>query len=149
MLILPLTVAFAIFPGVMVPQLGFYSRPRQTVAMESDPGPSPAHLARFIRAVAVLALPAADQGIWLGSSDLDKSLVDEIALEFDDGYRLVPQFIARAWLPETATEPLEKLDRLLVELSGPSGPWRLEDLHGDRRWQQVRVAALQALVSIR
>lgn len=58
--------------------------------------PSPIFVAAFVRSVAVLALEADAQIGWLEEKGLP--LVDELALEFDDGFRLVPVFVERGLL---------------------------------------------------
>jgi hypothetical protein len=116
--------------------------------MDAEPDLSPAHLARFVRAVAVLALPADGQETWLRSLDPANPPIDEIALEFDDGYRLVPQFIDRGWLPSKSAMPLGTLDALLSQMSGPAGPWSLEALRDDPQWQEVRESSQQVLTVI-
>jgi hypothetical protein len=80
--------------------------------------PHPSHLAAFIRAVAVLALPATDQVEWLGTLAPGSPVgCDELALEFDDGWRLLPQFISNGWLNEAVGEAAQQIDQLLSEMS--------------------------------
>lgn len=116
--------------------------------MDAEPDLSPAQLARFIRAVAVLALPADEQETWLRTLDPVHPPIDEIALEFDDGYRLVPQFLDRGWLPSKSAVPMAELDALVSRLSGPTGPWNLKALRENPQWQEVRDASLQVLAFI-
>jgi hypothetical protein len=48
---------------------------------------------------------------WLESLGAGAS-VDELALEFDDGVRLAPQFVEASWLPASVLEPLRALGDL-------------------------------------
>lgn len=109
---------------------------------------SPVTLARFIRAIAVLAFPAEDQIAWIRSVPIGLVDADELALEFDDGYRLLPQFESLGWIPEAVRGPADDIDRLLTQMSGPSGPWSFDDLRSDSRWTEVRLVALRALSAL-
>lgn len=68
-------------------------------------GPTPGMLASLIRAIAMLALPAPHQIAWLEALGVGGS-ADELALEFHDGYLLVPQFVERQWLQAAVVGPL-------------------------------------------
>jgi hypothetical protein len=47
---------------------------------------------------------------------------DELALEFDEGFRLVPAFVARGWLNDGALPGLVQLDEQLDAMSGITTP---------------------------
>jgi hypothetical protein len=79
--------------------------------------PDPSFVARLVRAVAVLALPASDQMDYLRSVGLPEG-VDELALELHEGALLMPQFLALSWLPQAATEAIAGLDQYLGDMSG-------------------------------
>jgi hypothetical protein len=103
----------------------------------------------FMRAIAVLALPAPAQMEWLRSLGLpgEPAVSDEIAQEFDDGYRLLPVFIERGWLPERMLPPLADLNDLLTRMSGAghSAVWETEALASATEWEQARTIARTAL----
>src|SRR5687768_11247694 len=102
-------------------------------------GPSPRLLASLVRAVAMLALPASHQIAWLESLGVGGS-ADELALEFDDGYVLAPQFVERQWLDAAVVDPLRALNDLLQSMSGPGNAelWDAAALESSPRWSEVR-----------
>jgi len=107
--------------------------------------PGPKFVVAFVRCVAVLALEAEGQIAWLGGKDLP--LVDELALEFDDGFRLAPTFIERGWLDATALPVLAEIDQHLNSMSGEhnAGLWQVDALARRTEWNQVRTLARTAL----
>lgn len=112
----------------------------------------PAHLTRLIRALAVLALPFEDQLVWLSSLGLpgQPQIVDELALEFDDGVRLSGQFVEAGWISGDARRPILELDQMLSEMSGPEQAWlwEVDSLHTAEEWVRVRGLARTALFSL-
>jgi hypothetical protein len=111
--------------------------------------PNPSFIACLIRAVAVLALPAANQTDYLRSIGLPEG-VDELALELHDGALLVPQFLARGWLPPAAAEAIADLDRYLGAMSGSerASEWTASALQDGKQWENVRQLARQVLNAI-
>ncbi|GAA2706163.1 hypothetical protein [Actinoplanes palleronii] len=107
--------------------------------------PGAIFVAAFVRSVAVLALEADAQVAWLGEKGFP--LVDELALEFDDGFRLVPTFVERGWLNAAALPALTEIDQNLSSMSGQhnAGLWHVEALAGRTEWDQVRASARTAL----
>ena len=116
--------------------------------MTEDVELSPVFLADFVRALAILALPADDQISWIHTLGVEVGNVDELALAFDDGYQLLPQFIDRRWLPEGIQTAADEIDRLFARMSGSEGPWSFDELRGDSRWIEVRSLAIHALSEI-
>jgi hypothetical protein len=102
--------------------------------------------------LAVLALPAKQQVAWLDSLGMPgkPALADELALEFDDGYRLVQQFVVRGWIPEGALAGLRQVDALLAEMSSPEQAtvWEVAALESSDRWEEIRTRARSALFSL-
>jgi hypothetical protein len=107
--------------------------------------PGPIFVAAFVRSVAVLALEANAQIAWLAKQALPQ--VDELALEFDDGFRLLPTFIERGWLNATAMPVLAEIDQRLSSMSGAHnvGLWQVEALSSRTEWDHVRASARAAL----
>ena len=109
-------------------------------------------LVRFLRAIAVLAMPWSSQREWLSSLGLpgEPRFADELALEFDDGFTLLDQFVRAGWLGERVVEQLQVLDGLLNEMSGPDNAdlWTLESLETSPRWEAVRASARSALLAM-
>lgn len=107
-------------------------------------------LVRFLRAIAVLALPAKSQIAWLQSLGLpgEPRFADELALEFDDGYRLLPQFVRNDWLASQVIEPLAGLDTLLeaMSASGNADLWTVEALASSPQWEEARCKARSILM---
>jgi hypothetical protein len=65
---------------------------------------------------------------------------DELALDFNNFYE--------ACLPEMSDEQAaasSHIERRLIELSGPAGPWSEDDLRHAREWADIRDLAKQAL----
>jgi hypothetical protein len=107
--------------------------------------PGPKFVAAFVRSVAVLALEPGAQIAWLEAVGLP--LVDELALEFDDGFRMVPIFIERGWLDGKALPALAAIDEQLSSMSGEHNAdlWQVEALAGRSEWLRVRESARTAL----
>lgn len=108
----------------------------------------PRFVAAFVRSVAVLALDASAEVAYLGDVVNDPvSLVDELALEFDDGFRLVPTFIDRGWLKAAALPALAELDEQLGAMSGQHNAhlWEADALTARAEWDRVRALARAAL----
>ncbi|MBF9132064.1 hypothetical protein I0C86_24320 [Plantactinospora sp. S1510] len=113
--------------------------------------PSPRFAAAFVRSVAVLALEADAQVAW--TSQLAKHhvpLIDELALEFDEGIRLLPIFVERGWLNDEARPVLAQLDEQLDAMSGQHNAhlWHAEALVSRAEWDRVRTLARIALTRL-
>ncbi|MFI7598879.1 hypothetical protein [Actinoplanes sp. NPDC049681] len=108
---------------------------------------SPAQVVAFVRSVAVLALPPDAQVAWLHELFTGTGRpVDELALEFDDGFQLAPAFIELGWLNAAALPALEQLGVRLEAMSGEHNAelWHVDGLaHED--WDRVRGLARRAL----
>jgi hypothetical protein len=106
----------------------------------------------FVRSVAVLALPAEDQVRWLNSIGFrgESALADELAMEFDDGFRLLPQFVEHGWIPAAAAGKLGRLDSLLAAMSGPENVdvWHVSALAHADAWAAVRQCATSVLLDL-
>ncbi|HEX2131111.1 MAG TPA: hypothetical protein VHH15_06085 [Actinophytocola sp.] len=113
---------------------------------------SGAYLARFMRSTALLALPSETQAAWLATLGLpgEPAYADELATEFDDGVRLLTQFVAAGWLSQDAAGRLMVVDALLDEMSGPdhANLWTVQALAVAPEWEAVRVAARHALLVV-
>ena len=110
----------------------------------------PSSLARFVRSIAILALPARDQVDWLRSLGLgEPGFADELAMEFDDGMKLLWHFNGERWLSEETQELAKVIDRIMSEKSGSADQdfWRVDSLQSPI-WQQVRELARAALYSV-
>ena len=73
--------------------------------------------------------------------------VDELALEFDDGMRLVSQWVTAGWLPAETMPALLTLDRALEDMSGEKFEsfWDRDALVTAAEWSQVRLLAAEVL----
>ncbi|GGN65852.1 hypothetical protein GCM10010112_27660 [Actinoplanes lobatus] len=109
--------------------------------------PAPRFAVAFVRSVAVLALEADAQTAWLQRLGTAPS-ADELACEFDDGFRLAPTFIERGWLSGTAIPALTQLDDQLSAMSGnPNADlWHIDALPHRAEWNRVRTLARAALI---
>jgi hypothetical protein len=103
----------------------------------------------FIRAVAVLASDAEVQVAWLSRAFAEGgAVVDELALEFDQGFRLLSTFVERDWIDAAAVGALTELDQQLDEMSGDHNRtlWTAEALATRPEWDRVRFLARAALI---
>jgi hypothetical protein len=109
-----------------------------------EPGPGLA--VAFVRSVAVLALPAEAQTEWLRGNGVYPS-TDELALTFDDGFRLTPIFLDRGWLNARALPVLVELNEHLDAMSAGTNAdlWHADSLPGGTEWNRVREWARTAL----
>lgn len=104
----------------------------------------------FLRATAVLSLPADLQLEWLDALGVGRPLVaDELALEFSDGCFLLDQFSKVGWLRPRSVELFRQLDALLESISGPSEIWSREALQDSSSWSEIRHLAGRCIVSLR
>jgi hypothetical protein len=112
-------------------------------------GPTPRSLANLVRAVAVLALPASDQVSWIESLGVGL-VVDELALELGDGALLARQFVDAGWLSLDVLPPLQALNALLEDMSGPENAplWNVSSLDFSPRWAEARAQANEVLRAI-
>ncbi|MFE9139708.1 hypothetical protein [Streptomyces sp. NPDC007355] len=97
----------------------------------------------MIQALAVLGADSADQLAWI---DKHNVVTDELALEFDDAFRLMADLHQEEFLD---AEALGKL-QLLGEMSGRENAerWSREALATDAGWRQVRTLARDLLVGL-
>lgn len=109
----------------------------------------PSSLGRFVRAVAVLALPAEAQLAYLTSIGVPDG-VDELALEFDDGRLLARQFEELGWISALFRARVAPLNALLDEMSGEDRAelWTASALGAASEWERVRSLARNLLFSI-
>ncbi len=72
---------------------------------------------------------------------------DELALNFDDAFRLSDQLEASGYLTRQQVEALERVDKLLEEMTNrhESSLWTLESLRANPDWQAIRAEARSAL----
>lgn len=104
--------------------------------------------ARFVRAVALLSLTSQMQIEWLSSLGLgEPGACDELALEFDDGFKMINAFIEADIVPKKALDSLQLLDRRLGKMSGPENAslWTLGALETSPEWKEVRELAGRCL----
>jgi hypothetical protein len=105
-------------------------------------------VAKFVRALAVLALPSGEQLAWLRSLGLgEPGECDELALEYDDGFLRLQSFVSNGSIPESAVSALAELDSLLNDMSGEvnSHLWKVEALEAASEWGEVRRVARAAI----
>ncbi|MGQ5654232.1 hypothetical protein ACUJ8H_30100 [Streptomyces sp. EKR5.2] len=101
----------------------------------------------MIQALAVLGADSADQLAWI---DKHKVVTDELALEFDDAFRLMADLRQEEFLDAEALGKLQLIDAVLGEMSGREHAerWSREALATDSGWRQVRTLARDLLVSL-
>ncbi|MFI7233444.1 hypothetical protein ACIBO5_60590 [Nonomuraea angiospora] len=99
---------------------------------------------RLLReALGYLSLSPSEQIEWIDSVGVG---VDELALQFDDGY--LPSWSAReaGWLSNELAGHLDEINQHLSDLTdeGPD-PWRSEGLRRHPTWEQIRSLSRDAL----
>lgn len=109
----------------------------------------PQFVVGFVRAIAVLALPPDDQIAYLSTLG-DFVGVDELALEFDDGFLLAQQFVDAGWISAETYEGARLLDEQLAELTGAADDdlWTTDALAAAPEWASIRAAAAAVLFTI-
>lgn len=107
--------------------------------------------AMFIRAVAVLALPADGQIAWLRSLGLgEPEVVDELGDEYYQQWILLSQFIEAGLVPQRAKDALDRLNDLVGELIHPDSDLAdVQSLVSADEWNAVREAALECLTLLK
>jgi hypothetical protein len=104
-------------------------------------------LAAMLRqSLELLALPALQQAAWLRERSMDIS--DELALQFDDDYRMASQLQRAGVLSAETVALLSAVDRIFDDMDGDEATWSLSALSTDERWQRVRSVAAAALESL-
>ncbi len=114
--------------------------------------PSVCHtVAMFLRALGVLALPAAKQLEWLRSLGLGEPAVcDELADEYYQQWLMLPQLVDAGLIPAAAVDGLNGLNDLLAELVAPGSELATIDaLQTSPRWDLVREAAGSCVVMLK
>jgi len=108
-----------------------------TSVMGSEPGPRLA--IELVRAVGTLAASATRQSEIVIAAGL-YPLVDELALNFDDLARLVPQFVERSLITDSEAAIVADLQKLLERMGSQLHLWKADALTGPE-WGAVRSGA--------
>ncbi|MZD08172.1 hypothetical protein GTW43_24245 [Streptomyces sp. SID5785] len=75
---------------------------------------------------------------------------DELALDFDDSYRVVAALVSRGALPLDVAAPLQHVDSLLAEMTdGTDAHWTGEAVAQSPQWARLRRTSREALDSLR
>ncbi|WP_329013739.1 hypothetical protein [Streptomyces sp. NBC_00690] len=100
----------------------------------------------LIEAVLVVAAPASDQLAWLDKYDVPP---DEIALGFDDAFRLVGRLVDEEQLSRHVLPMLQMIDEVFSEMSQDTDVdrWTREALCTDAGWGRARQSAREALTA--
>ena len=115
-------------------------------SLEYEKGANPAqHLAALKETVANLAATPLEQENYLRHIGTWPSL-DELALEFDDAWRLLPGLVAAGFLDPALSAPMAELDRMLDVISGSENEplWYDKALDGPE-WLAIRKKANECL----
>jgi hypothetical protein len=91
-----------------------------------------------------LAAPAPEQQAYLQKLGVD---ADELALEYDDLFRLADERWRNGELTQNEYDVLKTLNTLLDTMSGPerAALWTIDALQSRTEWIEVRRLAAQAL----
>jgi hypothetical protein len=104
---------------------------------------------RLLRVTEILALGADDQLDYLHGLGIE-GLVDELALQFDDSFVVLPELRLNGLVSEDAERALQKVDEQLVAM-GETGPdvWTEPVLANSEDWRRVRTLAATAAATLR
>ncbi|WP_245873313.1 hypothetical protein [Streptomyces phaeoluteigriseus] len=107
--------------------------------------PDPALRRRLLmEALTVLAAPASAQTAWLEEHGV---VTDEIALDFDHGFRMAGRLVEEGLLSADALTDLQVIDSIFDEMTcdGSPGRWTSAALTSDAGWNQARALAQKVL----
>lgn len=102
------------------------------------------HAERLRRVTEILSWDAGEQLAYLRELLGSDTMVDELALQFDDSYQVVPELRAADLVSGEAEGSLRELADRLTELDG-ADLWSAESLREAPQWQTVRELARTAL----
>ncbi|MET8453304.1 hypothetical protein [Streptomyces sp. NPDC005209] len=99
----------------------------------------------LVEALTVLAAPSSVQTAWLEKHGVAP---DEIALDFDDGFRMAEHLVERGLLGPDALPDLRMIDSVFDEMTRDPSPgrWETAALISDTGWSRARAAARRVLV---
>ncbi|MFF5446469.1 hypothetical protein [Streptomyces sp. NPDC012888] len=111
-----------------------------------DMPPAPARRRTLIRALTLVAADGADQVAWLEKYDLP---TDEIALNFDDAFRLAAYLAEEEQLGHAALPYLERITEVFGQMGDDSGAdrWSKDALTTDPGWDLARRLARTVLAA--
>lgn len=92
----------------------------------------------------MLAAPASAQTAWLEEHGV---VTDEIALDFDHGFRMAGRLVEEGLLSADALTDLQVIDSIFDEMTcdGSPGRWTSAALTSDAGWNQARALAQKVL----
>ena len=79
------------------------------------------------------------------------ALPDELALDFDDGYQLVPELKDAGLISQPAFDLLSQIDQLLEQMTNreKGDVWSMEGFKQNPVWQECRALAINALMELK
>lgn len=106
---------------------------------------------RFLRALAVLALPAQFQRVWLNDDLLGEAgLCDELADDYYQHWLILGKFVEAGLINERSVGPLDDLSGLLGSIINPHSDLGLiEALDSSPRWDDVRELAARCILTLK
>ncbi|AWI29594.1 hypothetical protein [Streptomyces tirandamycinicus] len=108
--------------------------------------PQDAGLRQLRASLERLSWPAERQLSHLQSLQVD---VDELALEFDDAFRLVCGKVTKGRLPRLAVEATQPIDDILDRMANAGAEiWRSDALEDSPEWAELRAQSSQALEAL-
>lgn len=104
-------------------------------------------LANVKKNLANLAAPPDRQLAYLKSIGDECKCLDELALEFNDAFIFLNQFIEDRRVPEATAAAIAAVDKQLDAMSGEKNArlWTSEALATTPEWKEVRALAVRAL----
>lgn len=115
----------------------------------SVPNPQPARLVELLRAVAVLALPAAEQLGWAAARG-GRTSPDPLVLDLYETADQVSSFRDAGWISARAAERIDALEHAVENLSGPGNAevWSATALREAPEWDRIRDLARGVLADL-
>ncbi|MEV4920791.1 hypothetical protein AB0K47_28780 [Streptomyces tirandamycinicus] len=113
----------------------------------TESAPQDASLRQLRASLERLSWPAERQLSHLKSLEVG---ADELALEFDDAFRLVRGQVAEEKLPKLAVEATQPIDDILVRMTNAGAEiWRSDALANSPEWAELRAQSSQALEALK
>lgn len=94
-------------------------------------------------------MPADVQERWLASPQGGMH-VDELALDWDSGSRMLPQWVERDWLSAEDAEKFRPIDLAFTAMTDrkDASLWTAKALHESQEWAEIRTLATAALLDL-
>lgn len=105
-------------------------------------------LSSLVESLRIVALGYDDQLRYLANVGLDQRNIDEIALQFDDNFRMLPLVCKENAISSAAVDCINDLNSILDNMSNNEENWTPEAMRESRAWETARATAFRCLLLI-